>query len=213
VTPLPPSSPSRAGERTARSPDSRTAILEAAEALLLDRGVEGVSIRRVSERCGYTAPTIYHHFGDKKGLIDAVLEARFALVLRLMEAIERGSDPAAYLTEMARAFVRFALDNPSFYRLLTVPRLEDEDVVPSAEAARELVKGALEDLAGEGTLATPDIDEAFQVVWCMLHGLISLHLIRPRHELSPHLIERTFEVMRAGLLRSHAGEAHGEAAR
>jgi AcrR family transcriptional regulator len=169
--------------------------------VLLDQGVEGVSIRKVSDRCGFTAPTIYHHFGDKKGLIDAVLETRFAVVLKVMAAIERGNDPAAYLTEMARAFVSFALENPSYYRLLTVPRLEDEDVVPSAEAARGLVKNALEDLALEGTLGTPDIDEAFQVLWLMLHGLISLHLIRPIDEISPNLIERTFAVMKAGLLR------------
>jgi len=202
---LHPSSSGRSAEREARSPDSRAAILEAAEAVLLDQGVEGVSIRKVSERCGFTAPTIYHHFGDKKGLIDALLEARFAVVLGLMTSIERASDPAAYLMEMARAFVRFALDSPSHYRLLTVPRLDD-DVVPSAEAARELVKGALEDLAREGTLATPDIDEAFQIVWLMLHGLISLHLIRPSYEHSADLVERTFEVMKAGLLRRHPRE-------
>jgi len=169
--------------------------------VLLDQGVEGVSIRKVSDRCGFTAPTIYHHFGDKKGLIDAVLETRFAVVLNVMAEIERGNDPAAYLTEMARAFVSFALENPSYYRLLTVPRLDDEDVVPSAEAARGLVKNALEDLALEGTLGTSDIDEAFQVLWLMLHGLISLHLIRPIDEISPNLIERTFAVMKAGLLR------------
>lgn len=201
MNPLHPSSQTRTGERSARSPDSRAAILAAAEAVLLDQGVEGVSIRKVSDRCGFTAPTIYHHFGDKKGLIDAVLETRFAVVLKVMAAIERGSDPAAYLTEMARAFVSFALENPSYYRLLTVPRLEDEDVVPSAEAARGLVKNALEDLALEGTLGTSDIDEAFQVLWLMLHGLISLHLIRPIAEISPNLIERTFAVMKAGLLR------------
>jgi AcrR family transcriptional regulator len=201
VNPLHPPSPTRTGERSARAPDSRAAILAAAEAVLLDQGVEGVPIRKVSDRCGFTAPTIYHHFGDKKGLIDAVLETRFAVVLKVMAAIERGNDPAAYLTEMARAFVSFALENPSYYRLLTVPRLEDEDVVPSAEAARGLVKNALEDLALEGTLGTPDIDEAFQVLWLMLHGLISLHLIRPIDEISPNLIERTFAVMKAGLLR------------
>lgn len=190
------------GAREERAPDSRQAILAAAEAVLLDAGVEGVSIRKVSERCGFSAPTIYHHFRDKRGLIDALLEARFARVLELMRSIEPDRDPAAYLTEMARAFVRFALANPDHYRLLTVPRLEEDETVPSAEAARELVKGALEELAREGTLATGDIDEAFQIVWLMLHGLISLHLIRPRHELTGDLIERTFEVMRAGLLRS-----------
>jgi AcrR family transcriptional regulator len=184
-----------------RSAPSRTAILAATEAVLLAEGVEGLTIRKVSDRCGYTAPTIYHHFGDKEGLVDALLESRFAVVLELMQGIPRGSDPAAHLEDSARAFVRFALDNPDHYRLLSVPRRESHPV-PSAEAARELVKRSLEELAREGTLATPDIEEAFQITWAMLHGVISLHLLRPRHELSPNLVERTFEVMRRGLLRT-----------
>lgn len=184
-----------------RSTDSRAAILAATEAVLLAEGVEGLTIRKVSDRCGYTAPTIYHHFGDKEGLVDALLESRFAAVLELMRGIPRGSDPARHLEDTARAFVRFALDNPDHYRLLSVPRRESHPV-PSAEAARELVKRSLEELAREGTLATPDIEEAFQITWAMLHGLISLHLQRPLQEIPPTLIERTFEVMRTGLLRA-----------
>jgi AcrR family transcriptional regulator len=187
----------------ARAPDSRTAILVATESVLLADGAEGLTIRKVSDRCGYTAPTIYHHFGDKDGLVDALLEARFAVVLELMRSIERTPDPAAHLIEVARAFVRFALENPNHYRLLSVPR-QGESLVPSAEAARELVKRDLEDLARAGTLATPDIEEAFQITWSMIHGLISIHLIRPHQERSPHLIERTFEVMQTGLLRAGA---------
>jgi AcrR family transcriptional regulator len=75
----------------------------------------------VAERSGYSAPTIYHHFGDKNGLIDALLDARFGEVLEVMRAVPKGEDAAGYLREIARAFVRFAIDNPSHYRLLSVP--------------------------------------------------------------------------------------------
>jgi AcrR family transcriptional regulator len=195
-----------------RVTDSRTAILAATEAVLLAEGVEGLTIRKVSDRCGFSAPTIYHHFRDKTGLVDALLEERFAVALEVMRGIERGSDPAAHLIDVARAYVRFSLDNPSHYHLLSVPRL-DRDLVPSAEAARALVKRSLEELAREGTLATSDIDEAFEVTWAMIHGLISLHLIHPKHEFSPDLIERTFEVMTTGLLRTDARARRGTDAR
>lgn len=193
-------SPHTPSERRRRPADSRSAILAAAEASLLADGIEGLSIRRVAERCGYTAPTIYHHFGDKTGLVDAVLERRFRQVLELMRSIERGPDTARYLREMGLAFVRFALANRDHYRLLSVPRSEDESV-PSAEAARELVKGALEDLAREGTLATANIEEAFQTTWAMLHGVISLSLLRPRSEVPESLLQLAFEVVERGLLR------------
>ena len=84
-------------------------MLAATEALLLEGGVDAVSIRRVSSRCGYSAPTIYHHFGDKNGLVAAVLERRFRRHLDMMRSIPRGDDAALYLRKMAVEFLRFAL--------------------------------------------------------------------------------------------------------
>ncbi len=176
-------------------------ILKATEALLLEAGEEGVSIRKVSERCGYSAPTIYHHFGDKKGLIDSLLEERFRVVHQLMMKIPRGPDAALYLREMARAFIGFSLENPSHYRLLTTPRPESEPDVPSAKAARDLVKVALEELAREGTLATSDTEAAFQVIWAVVHGLISLQVIRPNPRLGGDLADLALDVVERGLLR------------
>lgn len=192
--------PRRAAVRPRNRPRLSTpqAVLAATEELLLEGGVEGVSIRRVSSRCGYSAPTIYHHFGDKTGLIDAVLERRFHRMLEVMRAIPRGGDPARYLRETAAAFLRFALANPDHYRLLTVSRA---DAVPSAEEARGMARQALEELLREGSLATQDVEGAFQVLWSMLHGLISLHLLSHDQPLSENLVDLALDTLERGLLR------------
>ncbi len=78
----------------------------------------------------------------------------------------------------------------------------DPDSVPSAEASRELVRRALEALAREGSLATSDIDAAYQTTWAMMHGVISLRLLRPDYPFSDQMIELAFDVIEAGLLRS-----------
>lgn len=189
----------RRRRRARGAADSRTAILEATEAVLLAEGVEGMSIRKVSERCGYTAPTIYHHFGDKAGLVRTLLEERFREIRDLMAAIPC-DDPASYLRKTARAFVRFALENPNYYRLLSMPGLDPESV-PSSEASRELVRGALEQLAREGTLATDDIDAAYDITWAMIHGIISLRLLRPDYRFAEKMIDLALDVMQGGLLR------------
>lgn len=196
---------SQASVRSARRPSSaRAAILRAAEALLLAEGGDGLSIRKLEQRCGYRAPTIYHHFGDKRGLLDAVLEARFRAVHDLMRRIPRGRDPARYLRRTARAFVRFALANPDHYLLLGAASGGGSPSVPSAEAARGLVKRALTDLAREGTLWTDDVDAAFEVTWAMLHGLISLRIAQPRHRFAPNLTELALDTVEGGLLRRRA---------
>lgn len=180
-------------------------ILKATQALLLEAGAEGLSIRRVSERCGYSAPTIYHHFGDKQGLIDALLEERFRVVYDAMAGIPKSGAPAEHLREMARVFASFARENPSHYRLLTAPGLREKDPVPSASGARALVWEDLEELDRRGHLATSDLDAAFDVLWAMLHGVISLQIGGHREDLAKDLDELTYDVVEAGLLLRKKG--------
>ena len=187
--------------RPRRGSDSRLAILTAAESLLLEHGAEGLSIRRVSRLCGFSAPTIYHHFGDKRGLVDAVVDQRFGEVLEVMRAVPRGDDAALYLRELARAFVRFALANPNHYWLLHVPPGADAEPLPSAEAARRLVHDGLQELSESHSLATTDVEAAFQVIWAVLHGLISLRLTRPDFELDDHMLELALDMVESGMLR------------
>lgn len=194
------------GAAPRRASEAPIQILKATESLLLSGGIESISIRRVSDLCGYSAPTIYHHFKDKRGLIDALLEERFAAAYERMAAIPTRPDPAHYLREMVTAFIGFALENPEHYRLLTTP-LDREPEVPSADAARALVRGALEVLAREGTLTTPDVEAAFEVIWAVLHGLISLQLIHRNYEFVEDLTAVALDMVEAGLLRGKRPES------
>src|SRR5262245_51180068 len=90
--PLSPAETRRARQRE----EARRAILDATEALLLEAG-ETFGVRALAARCGYTAPTIYHYFGDKDGLIDALLEERFAQLLAEVRRTPTGDDPVANL--------------------------------------------------------------------------------------------------------------------
>jgi AcrR family transcriptional regulator len=183
-----------------RRETSRRAILEATQALLLEGGSACISIRRVSDRCGFKAPTIYHHFRDKTGLIDALIEERFAELLERLQRVPRSADPARYLRALARAYVEFGLENPSHYALLSSPRVTPDEQLPSVEAARALVFGALEEVARSGALRAPDLESAFQLTWVVLHGLVSLRISRPGYEWSEDLVELALDVIERGLL-------------
>ncbi len=61
-----------------RDPEAtRTAILDAAEGLVLDRGLSGTSVGTISARAGVTKGAFYHHFDTKADLAHALME-RFA---------------------------------------------------------------------------------------------------------------------------------------
>jgi len=180
---------------------ARRAILDATEELLVAEGYEAFSMRRLAERCGYTAPTIYHHFGDKRGLLDALLEERFRLLVAWIRQVPAGDDALATLRAQLAAFVRFGLDNPAHYQLLTAHRPGDTSPPPqSAEESRGLIELTLERLAGERRLLVDDIEEAVQCIWVMLHGLISMRIHRPDYAWTRQHVDVSLEILLRGLV-------------
>lgn len=64
-----------------RGDDARSALIETAERLFAERGVEAVSLRDVSAAAGQrNHSAAQYHFGDRAGLIAAVYEARMSVV-------------------------------------------------------------------------------------------------------------------------------------
>ena len=153
------SSPTRA-QRWRHRQGARRAILDATKALLLADSGDEFSIRKLATRCGYSVPTIYHYFGDKGGLVDALLDERFKELVELVRHVEPEAEPAEYLRALARAFVEFGLRNPTLYRLWMVARRGTQRRVPAAEEARDIMQAPLLQLAAQGRIATRDVATA-----------------------------------------------------
>src|SRR4029450_3765131 len=91
---------------TAKEPagSTREAILAAAERIVSRGGEEALSIRELCARVGVTAPTIYHHFGDKDGLVAEVVDACFA---EFDHALATGPAPADPVEALGWGFERY----------------------------------------------------------------------------------------------------------
>ncbi len=179
---------------------ARRAILDATESILVENGGE-FSMRTLVSECGYTAPTIYHYFGDKEGLVDALLEERFARLLARVQRVEQGSDPVVNMKRMAEAFLRFTRQNLDFYRYILTGGNGRDRTPPSAEAAREIMEAPLRQLEREKRLRDTDGETAGQALWALLHGLNALQLSRPDFPWSRDLFDISFDALLRGLLR------------
>jgi AcrR family transcriptional regulator len=179
--------------------EARRAILDATEALLVEDGFDAFSMRRLAERCGYTAPTIYHYFGDKQRLIDELLEERCRGLLRGLKRVPLGDDPIENVRSFALAFTRWGLRNPTHYQLLSAPHDGEELPPPSAEAARELMQRPLHRLADQGRLPA-GFDASGQALWALLHGYILLRTSRPGYEWAPDVLEVGIDALLRGLI-------------
>jgi AcrR family transcriptional regulator len=180
--------------------DARRAILDATESLLVESGFEAFSMRRLVERCGYTAPTIYHYFGDKQGLFDTLLEEGYSRMVAAVRRVRRSDDPCVTLLMRACAFVRFGLRYPSRTQLLTAYRPDAPEPPQSSVEARELIEGPLTELARQGRLLVQDVEEASQCLWIAMHGVMSMLSERPDYAWSKNLVRTSMAAMLRGLV-------------
>ena len=51
--------------------DTKTAIMDAAEIVMAEHGVDGASIRAIVGRAGANTAAIHYHFNSREGLIEA----------------------------------------------------------------------------------------------------------------------------------------------
>ena len=69
-----PASSPRAAPGRPKDPAKRASILDAAQAMFLGHGFEGVSMDQIAARAGVSKLTVYSHFGDKEALFIAAVE-------------------------------------------------------------------------------------------------------------------------------------------
>ncbi len=170
--------------------DLRRQILDCARALLLDEGYNSLSMRRIARAVGCSATSIYLHFDSKDALVHALINEGMGRLHDVLARADAAAGPAAAalgpatrLDALARAYVRFGLDNPEYYEVmfqLTPERMARYPAEDYRRARRNLVffADALAAGAEAGAFQVDEPDVAAHVLWTALHGVVSLLLAR-----------------------------------
>src|SRR5919202_1290538 len=104
--------------RESRRRAARTAILEAAWAIVQDDGLAALSLRDLARRAGITTPTVYAYFESKNDIYDAMFGQAAEEFAAHMAAPYESDDPRAMLVAGARRFVEFCTGDLARYQLL-----------------------------------------------------------------------------------------------
>ncbi|WP_448222273.1 TetR/AcrR family transcriptional regulator [Gordonia iterans] len=143
--------------------DTRERMIAAAADLIASAPGEDFSLRAVCDAVGVKMPTLYHFFGSKQGLIEAVIERGFDLYLGEKAAMESSGDPIHDIRAGWDAHVAFGLDNPGFYTLMYGKVRPGYS--PAAQARASALLGALTaKAADQGRLIVPAEQAAAHVL-------------------------------------------------
>jgi AcrR family transcriptional regulator len=188
--------------------EARETILDATEELIIEAGGSNFSIRSLGQRSGYSAPTVYHYFVDKDGLIDALLENRVDRLATEFEQLRPSGDPRRDLRAMLLAYFEFSVANPAYTRLMgTLSRKGESRMPPAMDRVRKCVEDQLDRFSQVGQLGSFDRENAGRVLWAMAFGLVSMRMLEPETPWAESLAERAVDSLFLGMaeLKSESG--------
>ena len=177
--------PAAEGSKPARSVNSvsgqenlRTRMISAAEELFLLDGVEGVSMRKIADKVGVTAPAIYRHFKDKDELLGELINVGLQILQGYLEPALRLEGPLERLTHLIDRYFDFALEQPKHFDLaFLVPshgmRMADE----LARHNRSTFMFAVQQVhlcMEQGIFKKSDPLETSIMIWSTAHGMVTL---------------------------------------
>lgn len=118
----PPGRAARKASNSQRPALTRELIEDAALALIEEDGLEAFSTRKLGERLGCQAMSIYHHFPSKAHILDALVDR----VLAAIQIPKRNRSPKSRVRNIARSWRLVALAHPRLYPYLSMHRWNSE---------------------------------------------------------------------------------------
>jgi AcrR family transcriptional regulator len=147
---------------------ARIALLQAAEQLVAEGGLDAVGVRAAAARAATTTRAVYTVFGSRDELVQGLAGRAFELLSEQLDGLRLGGDPVENLVEAAvKGFRRFALDHPQLFRLFFIGNAPAWRLSDSSEATRQ------ESFARLGAL----VAAAQQTGWGRGHSTAELALI------------------------------------
>ena len=179
--------------------DLPRALLQEAVRIIQKGGVGALTLRTVGERLGVSRTALYRHFADKSALLAAVASEGFRT---LRDRTREAWDEHGRLEPMGMAYVRFAVDHPSHYRVMfggyVTGAAPDSELAREGGAAFNVLVDAIVALQQKGVLR-PDHPLALaQYIWATVHGIAMLAI-------DGQLKQPIDEVVSFGLQRMRTG--------
>ncbi|MGE0704049.1 MAG: TetR/AcrR family transcriptional regulator [Vicinamibacterales bacterium] len=187
--PRPPAPRTRKRRGQYHHGDLRRALIEEAVRTIREQGVDELTLRGVGQALGVSRTALYRHFAHKSALLQAVGTDGFRRFrLDLEEAWDGAGRGPRGLDAMGRAYVRFAVANPSHFRVMFGGVLGDDVTDPDLQreraAAFQVLFDAIVALQAGGDIRRDDPMVVSRYVWAVVHGIAMLSLDVPsRHPL------------------------------
>lgn len=155
----------------------RRALVDAARLIAETEGSEGVTLRAAARRVGVSQTAPYRHFDSKAALMAAVATEGFEQLEKELQEVraEHPDAPGEALKQLAVAYVKFAMQEPSLYSIMFGNEIGDATAHPelkdSVMRTFAVLVTAIDECQAAGIARKQDAFRLAMVSWASVHGL------------------------------------------
>lgn len=147
--------------------ETKASLIRAGRKAFATKGYVAASMDELTADAGLTRGALYHNFGDKKGLLQAVIDQIDAEMLaRMREASDQADTPWAAFLQGGVAYIQMALE-PEIQRIMLLDGpavLGDPSRWPNQTACLRTTTETIQSLIDAGTIKPIDAEAAARLV-------------------------------------------------
>lgn len=159
----------------------KEALLRAAEDILVEDGVSGLTLRETARRAGVSHAAPKNHFGDLRGLMSELAAVGFQRLAAIMSNAVADADGAeAAMDAIGRAYVNFARSSPGLFHLMYRSEALDftrAALIEATSGISSVLKDAVirrKPARSTGKGDPRDTVASMATSWCLVHGFATL---------------------------------------
>lgn len=158
--------------------DLRSALITATIEIINQQGIEGLTMRGLSTWVGVSRTAAYRHFNDKADLLAAAAMEGFKQFSEALKVtrIDLSLNELERFKNMGQAYIKFAVDNPVYYRLMfgDVVIQKSKALNAISDTAFSEIVLMLEMLQAAKFIEKEEAKLQAIYIWSLMHGVASL---------------------------------------
>ena len=190
---------------------TRLCLLQAARALIIEKGYEGVSVKELTQRAGVSIGSFYHHFKDKEDLLvqaideDSLVLRQFLREMRTLPADLSMEERSLRASRMLVGFIEkhFSVAIHFFAGLEKLPPKAREIIQEDLRRYREEMMHDLESAVEIGLMQPFDTKLASEAIYGALVQLLLVCFRDPK--IDREAIIQAMALTSVGILRAMSG--------
>jgi AcrR family transcriptional regulator len=186
---------------------TKATILQAAQEIITEKGLDGLSLRELARRIDYSPSGLYEYFNSKDEIVAAIRAEGLELMRDYLKRVSADLSPAERLVQMGLAYLEFAHDHPEHFRLifshLTASRSSFSEKLDEGSPYYLLLQAVRAVIEAEEL--TPgeeyNLQEIAYSLWSLVHGMAMLRQTHLRHFQADFegIHRRTLQIFAEGL--------------